>query len=171
MLRRYVVVAVLLIVGGLTVTASMPSPGIQQSQAVTFHKEVLPILQNNCQSCEARPWARAIKTAVISKKMPPRFADPKFGHFANDRSFKASDIDIISRWADGEAVEENPKATFLEDAEFVWMFPHMHVRGTEMTYKLIFPDGRTETVLSVPKGAIKLWQSHLTSCTKTSTQR
>jgi hypothetical protein len=31
------------------------------------------------------------------------------------------------------------------------MFPHMHVRGKEMTYRFVYPDGRTETILSVPR--------------------
>ena len=30
------------------------------------------------------------------------------------------------------------------------MMPHMHVRGKDMTYTLIYPDGRKEVVLSVP---------------------
>jgi hypothetical protein len=30
------------------------------------------------------------------------------------------------------------------------MFPHMHVRGKDMTYRLEYPDGRTETILDVP---------------------
>ena len=29
--------------------------------------------------------------------------------------------------------------------------PHMHVRGKDMTYVAKYPDGRTETLLSVPK--------------------
>ena len=33
-----------------------------------------------------RPWAKAIKTAVLTKKMPPWFADPHFGKFSNDRT-------------------------------------------------------------------------------------
>src|ERR1700689_150752 len=81
--------------------------------AVTFNKDVLPILQKNCQSChrpgevapmsllsyqEARPWAKAIKTAVTTKKMPPWFADPNYGHFINDRSLKQSDIDTLAKW-------------------------------------------------------------------------
>ena len=52
----------------------------------TFSKDVLPILQKSCQSChhpgtpapmslmtfaEVRPWARAIKTKVVSREMPP----------------------------------------------------------------------------------------------------
>ncbi len=68
---------------------------------VTFYKDVLPVLQKNCQTCHrpgeaapmsfltyetARPWANGIKTAVITKKMPPWFADPHYGKFANDRS-------------------------------------------------------------------------------------
>jgi hypothetical protein len=31
------------------------------------------------------------------------------------------------------------------------MFPHMHVRGKDMTYRLVYPDGTSETVLSVPR--------------------
>ena len=31
------------------------------------------------------------------------------------------------------------------------MFPHMHVRGKDMTYRLLYPDGKTEIVLNVPK--------------------
>ena len=95
-----------------------------RSSAVTFSKDVLPILQKNCQSChrpgqvapmslvtyqEARPWAKAMKAAVAMRKMPPWFADPKYGHFANDRSLKPSDIDTLARWADTGAVEGDPK--------------------------------------------------------------
>jgi hypothetical protein len=91
---------------------------------VTFHKDVLPILQKNCQSCHrpgqiapmsflsyesTRPWAKAMKTAVATRKMPPWFADPQFGHFANDRSLKSNEIDVIARWADAGAPEGNAK--------------------------------------------------------------
>src|SRR5262245_32741598 len=72
----------------------------------TFTKDVLPIVQKNCQSCHrpgqiapfslltyetARPWARSIKTKVESRQMPPWFADPAYGEFANDRSLKQSE--------------------------------------------------------------------------------
>jgi hypothetical protein len=39
-----------------------------------------------------RPWAKAIKEAVATKKMPPWFADPAFGHFANEKTLTAGDI-------------------------------------------------------------------------------
>jgi hypothetical protein len=41
-------------------------------------------------------------------------------------------------------------ATFLTDAELVYMMPHMHFRGKDMTYTLEFPDGRKQIVLDVP---------------------
>jgi hypothetical protein len=40
---------------------------------------------------------------------------------------------------------------FDADAELVWMMPHMHVRGKDMTYTLEYPDGRKEVVLHVPR--------------------
>src|SRR6266853_4324531 len=94
------------------------------SSSVTFSKDVLPILQKNCQTChrpgqvapmslisykDTRPWAKAIKAAVILKKMPPWFADPKYGHFINDRSLKQSEIDTLAKWADTGVLEGDAK--------------------------------------------------------------
>src|SRR5262245_59952890 len=102
---------------GLLIAVSMQS-------TVTFNKDVLPILQKNCQSCHrpgqvapmsfltyqhARPWAKAMKAAVLAKKMPPWFADPQYGHFANDRSLQSGDIETIAKWADSGALEGNSK--------------------------------------------------------------
>jgi hypothetical protein len=96
-----------------------------QTATPTFSKDVLPILQKNCQSCHrpgqvapmsfltyegARPWAKAMKVAVVTKKMPPWFADSRFSHFSNDRSLAQSDIETISKWADAGAPEGDPKA-------------------------------------------------------------
>ncbi len=94
------------------------------NSTVTFNKDVLPILQKNCQSChrpgeavpmsllsydEARPWAKAIKSAVVSRKMPPWFADPKYGHFANDRTMNAADIATLVSWVDSGEPEGSAK--------------------------------------------------------------
>jgi hypothetical protein len=57
----------------------------------------------------ARPWAKSMKTAVMSRKMPPWFADPQYGHFSNDRSMKQEDIDTIVQWVDGGAVQGEPQ--------------------------------------------------------------
>jgi hypothetical protein len=78
-----------------------------------FYKDVLPILQKHCQEChrpgeiapmpfltyaETRPWAKAIREQVIARKMPPWFADPTYGHFANDRSLSQAEIDTLATW-------------------------------------------------------------------------
>jgi hypothetical protein len=91
---------------------------------VTFYKDALPVLQNNCQGCHrpgepgpmslmsyesARPYAKAIKQAVVTKTMPPWFADPAHGKFSNDRSLAASDIQTLVSWVDGGAKAGNPK--------------------------------------------------------------
>ncbi len=39
---------------------------------------------------------------------------------------------------------------FTRDAHLIAMKPHMHLRGKDMKYEIIFPDGREETLLSVP---------------------
>ena len=42
-------------------------------------------------------------------------------------------------------------AEFTTDVELVQMMPHMHLRGKDMTYHLVYPDGRDEVILNVPK--------------------
>jgi len=41
--------------------------------------------------------------------------------------------------------------TAKEDVEIVDLMPHMHVRGKDFIYTAVYPDGRSEVVLSVPK--------------------
>ena len=41
--------------------------------------------------------------------------------------------------------------TFKEETVLTSMTPHMHSRGKDMTYVAYYPDGRSETLLSVPK--------------------
>jgi hypothetical protein len=87
---------------------------------VTYHKDIEPIFQRRCQEChrpgeiapfsmrsytEVRPWAKAIRTDVLAKKMPPWLADSQYGHFANDRSLSKQEIDTITAWVDQGAKE------------------------------------------------------------------
>ena len=89
----------------------------------TFYKDVLPILQNHCQSChragevapmplenysETKPWASAMAQAVVMKMMPPWFADPRYGHFANDSSLSGEQIASIVAWANAGAPPGDP---------------------------------------------------------------
>jgi mono/diheme cytochrome c family protein len=43
------------------------------------------------------------------------------------------------------------EATFNDDVKVWTMHPHMHLRGKDMTYTAVYPDGRKEIVLRVPK--------------------
>ncbi|MGH9800299.1 MAG: thiol-disulfide isomerase, partial [Blastocatellia bacterium] len=41
--------------------------------------------------------------------------------------------------------------TFKDDVEISSFMPHMHVRGKAFTYTAVYPDGRSEILLNVPK--------------------
>ena len=58
---------------------------------------------------EVRPFAAAIKNAVVTRKMPPWFAEPSVGKFHNDASLPQREIDTLVRWADGGATAGDPK--------------------------------------------------------------
>src|SRR4029450_1419535 len=100
------------------------APGLPAQSEVTFTKDVAPILYSKCVAChragevapmplltyeDARPWARAIKQRVVLRQMPPWFADPKYGTFANDPSLTTREIDTISKWVDGGVVKGDVK--------------------------------------------------------------
>jgi hypothetical protein len=52
---------------------------------------------------EVRPWAKAIRTAVPQRKMPPWFADSAHGSLLNDRSLSKSEIGAINDWVEAGA--------------------------------------------------------------------
>ncbi len=101
-----------------------------EGAAVTYTKDVLPILQKNCEIChrpggsnlggmvapmafttyeETRPWAKAIGKAVASQYMPPWFADVKHhGTFEGERVLSKAEIDTIVRWTETGAARGNP---------------------------------------------------------------
>jgi hypothetical protein len=90
----------------------------------TFYRDVAGILQERCQSChrkgevgpmplgtydETRPWAKAIKQAVLLRKMPPWDAQGPRGKFHNDPSLSEAEIDKLVAWADTGAAAGDPK--------------------------------------------------------------
>ncbi|MGA8149995.1 MAG: thiol-disulfide isomerase [Terriglobales bacterium] len=58
---------------------------------------------------ETRQWASGIRDAVRVKAMPPWFADPCCGHFADDPSLTLQEIATLSAWADTNAPAGNPQ--------------------------------------------------------------
>src|SRR5258707_7366202 len=92
------------------------TPALAADAPVTFNKDVLPILQKNCQVChrpgevapmslmtyqDARPWAKAMKTATTSGKMPPWTVEPEYDHrFSNVARLTPAEVGAIAAWAD-----------------------------------------------------------------------
>jgi len=97
---------------------------LAQAPPPTFSQDVAPILQRNCQTChrpgeggpfalltyaDAKLMASSIKRVASQKTMPPWYADPKVGHFANDRSLSEQDIATLVAWANAGAPEGDKK--------------------------------------------------------------
>ena len=113
------------------------SPGLAQQPAVTFAKDVAPILQRSCQTChrsgaiapmalvtyqDVRPWVRSIRQKVTSREMPPWYIDRSVGihKFKEDPSLTDSEIATITAWIDAGAPQGNlrdlpPPRTFTDD--------------------------------------------------------
>ena len=58
---------------------------------------------------EVRPWAKAIKHQVLTKRMPPWGAVKGFGAFRDDPSLSLPEIAVVSSWVEGGAPEGDPK--------------------------------------------------------------
>jgi hypothetical protein len=112
-----------IVLGSILAAVSLSAADTSKSNP-TFSKDVAPILFKNCTTChrpgeiapmslldykDTRPWAKSIKQAVSTRVMPPWFADPAVGHFANDTRLKAEDVDTIVKWVDAGAPEGNSK--------------------------------------------------------------
>ena len=93
------------------------------TDAVVFSRDVAPILMRHCVGChrpgeiapmslltyrEARPWARSIRRVVVNGEMPPWFANPEHGVWANDSRLSEQEIETIVAWVDGGALAGDP---------------------------------------------------------------
>jgi mono/diheme cytochrome c family protein len=98
-------------------SAAQVSFASNQDNTVTFARDVMPILQQNCQIChqpgaigpmslmsyeEVRPWAQVISLRVVEREMPPYHYDTNVGiqQLKHDRRLKQSEIETIARWVE-----------------------------------------------------------------------
>ncbi|HEV3203161.1 MAG TPA: redoxin domain-containing protein [Gemmataceae bacterium] len=108
-------------------------PGKKTSGKVTFYRDVLPILQNNCQSChrpgevgpfslmtyrQAVNWAGDIKEYTQTRKMPP-WKPTEGPAFLNERKMADKDIATLAAWVDegtpeGNSQEAPPPRKFVQ---------------------------------------------------------
>lgn len=112
-------VALALIAGTPVLAATGTTANV--AEVPTYHKDIEPILQHNCQGChrpegselggmiapmslmtfeEVRPWARSIAREVEARDMPPWFASQAtHGVFANERVLTAEQVATVVGWA------------------------------------------------------------------------
>ena len=114
------------LIGACAALLVLSVAGIASAEAAegtpTFAKDIAPILYENCVAChrpnhlapmslityaDARPWARAVKTKVLAREMPPWGADSSVRAYKNDASLTQAEIDTIAAWVDGGAPEGN----------------------------------------------------------------
>jgi len=86
---------------------------------------------------------------MIFAKQPPR-QEIRNSAFVNP-------LFVIPPGANNQAVES--AIEFSEDSHIWALFPHTHLRGKSWEYRLIYPDGRREVVLSVPQYDFN-WQTY-----------
>jgi hypothetical protein len=85
---------------------------------VTWDTDVARLVQARCVRChhrdgpapmplttyaEARPWAKAIREEVLTRRMPKWHAARGYGQFENDPSLSAFEIALFVAWVDGGA--------------------------------------------------------------------
>jgi mono/diheme cytochrome c family protein len=93
------------------------------SPAVTYHNRVSRILQENCVACHrdggiapfsleryenANAYRHMIQYVVQERIMPPWYADPDYGRWANDRSLRDEDRRALFEWIENGTPEGNP---------------------------------------------------------------
>ena len=160
---RWIVAIALLTCPALTAGQQAPA---KSGEAVTFSKDIAPILQRSCQNChrpgsvapmslltyqEARPWARAIKerTGLRTKPlaMPPWFIEKDIGiqQYKGDISLSDAEIEKIATWVDNGAPQGNPAdmpppLTFLDASEWQIGKPDLIVSTPTISVKASAPD-------------------------------
>ncbi|PHQ34872.1 thiol-disulfide isomerase [Rhodopirellula bahusiensis] len=92
--------------------------------SVTFTKDIAPIFNTKCVNChrdgEIAPftltsyddvlgWEDTILEVIAENRMPPWYADPDHGTFANDARLTSHQRELISTWVDNGMPEGDPK--------------------------------------------------------------
>jgi mono/diheme cytochrome c family protein/peroxiredoxin len=110
-------------------------PWARESGPVTYTRQVARILQKNCQDChrpgqigpfsllkyeDAAAWAGTIREVIEDGRMPPWYADPRYGKFTNERLLSKEERAALLAWIDagrprGDDRDLPPPRKFSED--------------------------------------------------------
>jgi hypothetical protein len=119
MYRALVLLLVLVIL--LTARTSAHDP---ITTKVTWSREISRIVERRCAGChrpdgvapmpltsyeQIRPWVKAVKEEVVSRRMPKWPAARGVGDFENDRSLSPFEVELIAAWVDGGAPKGDSK--------------------------------------------------------------
>lgn len=89
-----------------------------QHASISYSQDIAPMLIDNCVACHREggigPWAMTdynmvrgfslmIREVVRTQRMPPWHADPAVGHFSNDRSLSAEQVQKLVHWTEAGA--------------------------------------------------------------------
>jgi hypothetical protein len=100
------------------------------------------VLQMHYTTIGQEVWDQTEVGVVLSKEPPTKIRATGGGQMPNTQF-------VIP--AGHPNYEVTAKTTFNRDTYLSTMYPHMHVRGKDVEYRIVYPDGKEEVVLRVPK--------------------
>ena len=107
---------------------------------------------------EARPWAKAIRDEVASRRMPPWGAVSGVGDFVGDPSLSTPEIDMLIAWIEGGAPEGDPVYLphRVPDSLARSSAIPQHARELTVTHATLLQNSATLVGLR-PEGASEAW--------------
>jgi len=114
-------------------------PEVEPHGDVTYSNQIARIFQNRCVEChregeigpfpltsydEVMGWGEMIREVVTERRMPPWYANPAHGEFANETRLSDEEIDLIVEWVENGEPEGDP-AKLPEPRQFAegWSIP------------------------------------------------
>ncbi len=115
------------------------SNDIRPSGDITFTQDIAPIFNDRCVSChregeiapftltsyaDVQGWEDTILEVIDDNRMPPWYADPQHGKFANDARLSQKERDLISTWVEN-GMPEGDSSDLPNAPEFAvgWQMP------------------------------------------------
>jgi Flp pilus assembly protein TadD/mono/diheme cytochrome c family protein len=99
---------------------------VSQEPAVTWSRQIAPLVYNNCTTChhpggagpfsllsyeDARRWGPQMATVTSSRYMPPWLPEHGYGDFADERRLTNDEIALIAKWVQTGMSQGDPSAS------------------------------------------------------------